>query len=116
MKRIYHLSSCNTCQRIIKEINPKSDVELVDIKENNIDSQTLDWLKSKTGSYEALFSKKAMKYRSLGLHEQNLSEEDYRKFILEEYTFLKRPFVISDELIAIGNTKDAIAFAKKIMK
>ena len=31
------------------------------IKENNIDATTLDWLKEKVGSYEALFSKRAIK-------------------------------------------------------
>ena len=28
MKKIYYLSSCDTCQRILKEINPGKDVEL----------------------------------------------------------------------------------------
>ena len=46
MKRIYHLSTCSTCKRILKEINPDSTLELVDIKVNNIDASTLDWIKS----------------------------------------------------------------------
>ena len=61
MKRIYHLSSCNTCQRIIKELNPSKEVELIDIKKENIDAKTLDWLKEKVGSYEQLFSRRAVK-------------------------------------------------------
>ncbi len=65
MKKIYHLSNCNTCQKIIKEINPSADTILQDIKVENIDANTLDWLKEKVGSYEALFSKRAIKYRSL---------------------------------------------------
>ena len=60
MSKIYHLSSCSTCQKIIKEINPDSSVELQDIKQENIDGETLDWIKEKVGSYEALFSKRAM--------------------------------------------------------
>jgi arsenate reductase len=48
-------------------------------------------MKELAGSYEALFSRRAMKYRSMGLNEMELSEDDYRKYILEEYTFLKRP-------------------------
>lgn len=111
MKKIYHLSSCNTCQRIIKEINTVSSVELQDIKLENIDSKTLDWLKDKVGSYEALFSKRAMKFRSMGLHEQNLTEDDYRKYMLEEYTFLKRPFIINGEEVYIGNAKKTIEAA-----
>jgi len=108
MKRIYHLSSCNTCQRILKQINPSADVELIDIKITNIDSKTLDWIKTKVGSYEALFSKRAMKYRSMGLDKMTLSEDDYRKYMLEEYTFLKRPFIINGENVFIGNSQKVV--------
>lgn len=111
MKKIYHLSSCNTCQRIIKEINPSADVELQDIKKENIDEQTLDLIKEKVGSYEAMFSKRAMKYRSMGLNEMTLSEADYKKYMLEEYTFLKRPFIINEEEIFVGNSKKVVAAA-----
>jgi arsenate reductase len=112
MKKIYHLSSCSTCQRIIKELELSEDVALQDIKQNNIDAETLDWLKDKIGSYEALFSKKAMKYRSFGLHERQMTEADYRKYLLEEYTFLKRPFMIHNDAVFIGNSKEIVAKAK----
>ena len=113
MKKIYYLSSCDTCKKIIKEINPGNDVELQDIKVQNIDADTLDWLKDKVGSYEVLFSKRAIKFRSLGLNEMNLTEEDYRKYILEEYTFLKRPFIINGEEVFIGNAKKEVEGAVK---
>jgi arsenate reductase len=113
MKKIYYLSSCDTCKKIIKEINPGIDVELQDIKVQNIDSDTLDWIKDKVGSYEALFSKRAIKFRSMGLNEMNLTEEDYRKYILAEYTFLKRPFIINGEEVFIGNAKKEVERAVK---
>jgi len=112
MKRIYHLSSCSTCQRILKDINPGKDVELIDIKEKNIDPETLDWIKEKVGSYEALFSRRAMKFRSMGLNEQKLTEADYRKHMLEEYTFLKRPFMIYNDEVFIGNAAKDVEKAK----
>ena len=111
MKKIYHLKSCSTNVRILKEINPSSDVELQNIKEKNIDSETLDFLKDKVGSYEALFSKKAMKYRSLGLNEMDLSETDYKRYMLEEYTFLKRPFMLNGDEVFIGNSKKVVEAA-----
>ncbi|MDA7580515.1 hypothetical protein N8758_03720 [Crocinitomicaceae bacterium] len=111
MKKIYYLKSCSTNVRILKEINPSSDVELQNIKEKNIDSETLDFLKDKVGSYEALFSKKAMKYRSLGLNEMDLSETDYKRYMLEEYTFLKRPFMINGDEVFIGNSKKVVEAA-----
>lgn len=113
MKKIYHLSSCSTCQKIIREISPDKDVVLQDIKEQNIDEATLDWLKAKVGSYEALFSKRAIKYRGLGLDKMTLSELDYKKYMLEEYTFLKRPFIINGEDVFIGNAKKEVEAASK---
>ncbi len=112
MKRIYHLSSCNTCQRILKEINPAQEVELIDIKTQNIDAKTLDWLKEKVGAYEQLFSRRAVKFRSEGWNEKQLSETDYRDLMLKEYTFLKRPFMIYDEHVFIGNSKKEVEGAK----
>ena len=111
MKKIFYLKSCSTNQRILKEINPGSDVVLQNIKEENIDEVTLDQLKEKVGSYEALFSRKAMKFRSMGLNEMNLTEQDYKKYMLEEYTFLKRPFMINGEDVFIGNSKSVVADA-----
>jgi arsenate reductase len=111
MKKVYHLGSCDTNRRILKELSLGEDVELQDIKLNNIDAATLDWIKEKVGSYEVLFSKKALKFRGLGLHEKNLSEEDYRSYLLDEYTFLKRPFIILDDDVFIGNAKKTIAEA-----
>ena len=101
---MYILRACIFC-------NPSSDVELQNIKEKNIDSETLDFLKDKVGSYEALFSKKAMKYRSLGLNEMDLSETDYKRYMLEEYTFLKRPFMINGDEVFIGNSKKVVEAA-----
>ncbi len=112
MKKIYHLASCSTNQRILKELN-LDGVDLQNIKEQNVDEKTLDFLKEKVGSYEALFSKKAMKYRSMGLNEMNLSEADYKKYMLQEYTFLKRPFIINGDEVFIGNAKNVVEQAVK---
>lgn len=112
MKRIYHLKTCSTNQRILKELNTEG-FELINIKEQNIGADTLDWLAKKVGSYEALFSKKATKYKEQGLKEKNLSEQDYRKLMLEEYTFLKRPFIINEDEVFIGNAKDEVEKAKQ---
>jgi arsenate reductase len=80
MRRIYYLSTCDTCAKIIAEVKPPKDMELIDIKATNIDGDTLDWLKGKVGSYEEMFSKRALKYRSMGLNEMKLTENDYRKY------------------------------------
>jgi arsenate reductase (glutaredoxin) len=112
MKKIYHLSSCNTCQKIIAELNKGEGFELQNIKVENISAEVLDEAAAKLGSYEALFSRKAMKYRQLGLHEKQLSEQDYRQLILEEYTFLKRPVIFIENDIFAGNAKATVEAAK----
>ncbi|MBR9922825.1 MAG: hypothetical protein GYB31_18515 [Bacteroidetes bacterium] len=113
MKKIYHLESCNTCKRIIGELNNGKGFDLQNVKEKHIDPDTLDWLAEKAGSYEALFNRRSRKYRAQGLHEKELSEQDYRKLILGEYTFLKRPVVINGEEVFIGNAKKTVAAAKE---
>jgi arsenate reductase (glutaredoxin) len=113
MKKIYHLSSCSTCQRILKDINAVGNCfDMQDIKVQNISAEQLDWLAQKVGSYEALFSRKAMKFRSMGLHEKTLIEQDYRRLILEEYTFLKRPYIILGDEVFIGNLAKTVEAAK----
>lgn len=112
MKKIYHLATCSTCIRIIKELNPSTEVVLQDIKTEKITESQLDEMKKFSGSYENLFSRRAMKYKSLGLKDKNLTENDYRQYILDEYTFLKRPVIIVDDKIFVGNSKKIIEQAK----
>lgn len=113
MKKIYHLSTCSTCKRILNETDPSDDVKLQDIKSEPITEDQLDEMAGKAGSYEALFSRRAMKYKSMGLKDKSLSEKDYRQLILDEYTFLKRPVIIVDDEIFVGNGKSEVARATK---
>jgi len=115
MKKIYHLSTCSTNQRILKELNPGKDVELQDIKTNPITEKQLDEMKALAGGYKALFSKRAQLYKSMGLKNKNLTESDYKKLILEHYTFLKRPVIIVDDQIFIGNSKKVVEQVKQAL-
>jgi arsenate reductase len=117
MKKIYHLGNCTTCQAIIKETGvDKKGFDMQDIKFEKITVAQLDEMKKMSGSYESLFSRRAMKYKELGLKDKKLDEKDYRRFILEEYTFLKRPVTIIDEKIFIGNDKKSVEMLKKAVK
>lgn len=111
MKKIFHLSTCSTCQRILAEVNPLG-FELQDIKTAPIDEAQLADLHALTNSYEALFSKRARKYKELVLGAQNLSEQDYKKYLLMDYTFLKRPVAIVGKEIFIGNSKKNVEALK----
>lgn len=116
MKKIYHLSSCTTCQRILKQWKPGKNVVLQDIKSEKITPSQLDEMAEKAGSYEELFSRIAIKYRTLGLNTKKLTEKDYRKYILEEYTFLKRPVLLIGSEIFIGNSPKNVVAAEEALK
>src|ERR1700712_3029433 len=110
MKKIYHLGTCSTCANILKDIKPeKKGYGLQDIKTEKITAAQLDELKKMSGSYESLFSRRALKYKSMGLKDKALTEKDYRDLILQEYTFLKRPVVISGKKIFSGSEKKTVA-------
>jgi arsenate reductase len=114
MKKMYHLSTCSTCQRILQEIQAeKKGFVLQDIKTEPITPAQLDDMKEKAGSYEALFSRRAIKYKELGLKDRVLTEADYRRLILEEYTFLKRPVALVGKSIFAGSEKKTIEALKE---
>lgn len=115
MKKIYHLGSCSTCQRILKELEPLDGVQLQEIKSEPITEEQLDAMKALSGTNESLFSKRAMLFRQRGLHEKQLSENDYRDLILEHYTFLKRPVILVDDQIFVGNSKKTVQAAKEAL-
>lgn len=116
MKRLYHLSTCTTCQRILKETGRgEKGFVLQDIKSEPITPAQLDDLREKAGSYEALFSRRALKYKELGLKDQHLTESDYRRLILEEYTFLKRPVVVAGKRLFAGSEKKTVEALKTLI-
>lgn len=85
-----------------------------DIKVNPITESELNQMKDLIGDFESLFSRRAMKYRQLGLDKKVLNESDYKDLILKEYTFLKRPvFVLENKKIFVGSSKSTIENLKK---
>ncbi len=108
MNKIYYLASCDTCRKIIKSL-PKNDLVFQDIKQDPITEEQLEEMHKLAGSYEALFSRKAQLYKSMGLKDQSLTEADFKKYILEHYTFLSRPVFIIDGKIYIGNSQKNVA-------
>ena len=52
-------------------------------------------------------------YNEHNLKDKVTKEADYKKLLLEHYTFLKRPVLINEQKIFIGNNKDVVAAAKQ---
>ena len=99
--------------RIIDELKINDEFILQDIKSESITKTQLEEMRSFTDSYQSLFSKRARLYKELGLKEKNLTEDNFKKFILEHYTFLKRPVTIINDQIFIGNSKKVVEATKK---
>lgn len=112
MKKIYHLATCDTCRRILNDLDLPEDFELQDIKSQPLTQEQLDELKHLSGTYEALFSKRARLYKERDLKNKQLLEDDYKTLLLEHYTFLKRPVIVNGQKIFIGNSKKEVAAAK----
>ncbi|WBX76510.1 arsenate reductase [Tenacibaculum ovolyticum] len=112
MKKVYFLKTCDTCRRILKEVN-LDGIEEQEIKTDPITIQQLEEMRKLTDSYESLFNKRAKLYKERNLKNKEISETDYREYILDEYTFLKRPVFIIEDEIFIGNSKKVVESLKK---
>ena len=115
MNKIYYLASCDTCQKIIKSLPKNEGLVFHDIKQNPITVEELEAMKRLSGTYEALFSRKAQLYKSLDLKNKSLTENDYRDYILQHYTFLSRPVFIINDKIYIGNNSKVIQEVQKAL-
>ncbi len=113
-RKVYYLKTCDTSRRIIKQMGDfLNGFEFQEIKTQPITAAQLDEMKTLAGSYEALFSRRAKKYREMGLKHQQLTEADYKYYLLQDYTFLKRPVIIFDEVIFIGNSPKTVEALKQ---
>lgn len=111
--KVWHLANCSTCQRILQELSLNDEnAELINIKEKNISKEELESIqKSLNCSYEELFSKRAMKFKTL--KDSLKSDEDFKQGILGEYTFLKRPVIQINDNFFVGNSKKIVQLAKE---
>lgn len=115
MRTFFFLRGCDKCMQIMKTLNLDSAIEQIDIKKNPLNEYLLDELFKLSKNYETLFSKRAQLYKQRGLKDKALNDEDYRMLILEHYTFLKRPVLVYDQTIFIGNSSKVVEAAKAFL-
>lgn len=106
--KVYYLSTCSTCKRILDEVPLPTDADLIDIKANPLTETQLEEMYQLSHSYEALFNKRAQLCRKRELNTKQLSEADFKALLLEHYTFLKRPVFLFAKHIFVGNAKSII--------
>ena len=112
MNKLYYLSSCSTCKRIIKQWSLNESINRVDLKKNPLDEKQLNELFEITYSYEALFNKRAQLLKKLNLNFNILKENDFKKLLLTHYSFLKRPVLLLNNNIYIGNSQKTVEEAE----
>jgi len=111
MRKIYYLKTCDTCKRILKQMQTAVSEDIYrnfifqEIKTERVTVAQLEEMYSLSNSYENLFSRRAKKYSQMNLKNETISEIDYKQLLLEEYTFLKRPVILMEDKIFIGNSK-----------
>ena len=113
MEVVFYLKSCNTCTRIIKEIKLDSSFVFREIKSNPLTLKEIEMIHDLSKNYESIFNKRAKLFTEKKLKDVTLTELEYKNYILENYTFLKRPVIITDQKIFIGNSKKNILELKK---
>ncbi len=111
-KEVFYLATCQTCQKIMAQVGVDDSFVKHEIKSGGISRAQVDEMKKVAGSYEALFSRRAMKFRSQGWDAKEkageLTDADYGRLITEEYTFLKRPVFWIGERLFVGNAKKEV--------
>lgn len=106
--KVYYLSTCDTCKRIMKEVGIDDSFEQQDIKTNPITEDQVEELYKQTQSYEALINKRARKLKDILLENPITTDADYKKLLLMDYTFLKRPVFVIESQLFVGNAKSTI--------
>ena len=101
---VYWLPYCTTCQKAVEHLRGHG-VEIRsfrDLKAAPLGETEVRDLAAKVGGPDALFSRRAMKYRQRGLHEQQLSDDDLVRLMAEEYTFITRPVIVRGDRATAG--------------
>ncbi len=111
-RKVYFLSTCDTCRRIMKEVGVDESFEQQDIKFNPVTEQQVESFFRHTGSYGELVNKRARKLKE-ALAEHPVTEDaDYKKLLLMDYTFLQRPVFELDGKLFVGNAKKTVEAIK----
>lgn len=103
---VYWLPHCTTCQKAVEHLHARHVPirSFRDLKAQPLQRAEVEDLARKVGGVEKLFSKRAMKYRKMGLHEREVSEDEMAQLMADEYTFITRPVIVHGDRATAGFT------------
>ena len=107
-----YLSTCTTCVRIIKYLGIEDAGFLQNVKEQMVTAEQLALLYANTNSYELLTNKRGLVYAQLKREGTIFSEAVYKALLEKEYSCLKRPLLIWNNSLFLGNSKATVAAMK----
>ena len=110
MYKVYCYSKCSTCQKALKYLNDNNiKYELIDIKENNPDINTLKEIHNKSKKeLKKLFNTSGLLYKEYELSKKipNMTEDEMYELLSSNGMLVKRPILISDDFSLIGFKED----------
>ncbi|HYJ80976.1 MAG TPA: ArsC/Spx/MgsR family protein [Longimicrobiaceae bacterium] len=97
-------AECTTCQKAVQHLRDRGVAirGFRDLKAQRLSEAEVRELASKVGGVEKLFSRRAMKFRQLGLHEREVPEDEMVRLMAEEYTFVTRPVIVRGDRATAG--------------
>lgn len=103
---IYHLKTCDSCRKIIKEIKGKGlDYTAIDVRKTPLNASTISELLEAFGP-DKLLNKRSTTWRGLSDSEKNSANDNAIKLLQTYPTLMKRPVIKSDKALTLG-VKDA---------
>lgn len=104
--KVYCYPKCTTCQRAIKWLDSKSiEYELINIKENNPDKETLRTLWQKSGlELKKFFNTSGILYREMELSKKlpAMNNEEKLDLLATDGMLVKRPIFITENAVLVG--------------
>lgn len=98
--------------RIIKSLGIEDAYFLQNVKEQMTSPEQLDFLYNFTNSYEGLINKRGRVFAQMKREKAVFSETVYKALLENEYSCLKRPILIWDNKVFLGNAKATVVKMK----
>ena len=115
MGTVFYLKNCSTCKRIMSQFD-LSNWKLREMKSEPISEKELEEMYAFTKSYETLFSRRSTQIKAENIDVKSLKEADFKRLILQHYSFLKRPVFLTDNEIFVGNEKKTLENLEEFFK
>ena len=110
MIKVYCYSKCTTCKKALKWLNDNGiDHEVVDIKTNHPDEETLREYYAMSGlPLKRFFNTSGIPYREIGLSSKlpGMSENEQFALLATDGMLVKRPLLVGEDFVLTGFKED----------